>query len=156
MPLTEGVVAVGTVAVETEHQTIQHLEGGIVATVHIREGSEVAAGDLLLELRDTQARAERERLDTHAVGLRAELARLEAERQEQDEIGFTAELTTRQVEPEVAALLAAQRDLFAMRRRPVPGPDRTVALPHRTVRRTHSGIGSQPHGSPTGTCPHRT
>ena len=60
VPLTEGVVAVGTVGGETEHQTIQHLEGGIVETVHVREGSEVAAGDTLLELRDTQARAERD------------------------------------------------------------------------------------------------
>ena len=115
VPLTEG--GVGTVAGATEHQTVQHLEGGIVAPVHVREGSEGQAGDILLELRDTQARAERERLDTHAVGLQAERARLEAERQERDEIVFAAELTARQAEPEVAALLAAQRDLFAMRRR---------------------------------------
>ena len=129
VPLTEGVVAVGTVAGATEHQVIQHLEGGIVETVHVREGSEVAAGDILLELRDTQARAERERLDTRAVGLRAELARLEAERQERDEIAFVTELIARQAEPEVTALLAAQRDLFAMRRRQYRG--RIALLRHR-------------------------
>ena len=50
VPLTEGVVAVGTVAVEREHQTIQHLEGGIVETVHVHEGSEVQAGEVLVDL----------------------------------------------------------------------------------------------------------
>ena len=121
MPLTEGVVAVGTVAVEREHQTIRHLEGGIVEAVHVHEGSEVQAGDVLVDLQDTQARAERERLDTRAVGLRAELDRLQAERGEQDEITFAAELQNRRDEPEVAVLLATQRDLFRVRRREYRG-----------------------------------
>ena len=129
VPLTEGVVAVGTVAVEREHQTIQHLEGGIVETVHVHEGSAVEAGAVLVALQDTQARAERERLDTRAVGLRAELDRLQAERGEQDEIAFAAELIARRDEPEVAALLATQRDLFGVRRREYRG--RIELLRHR-------------------------
>ncbi len=65
----------------------------------MHEGSEVQAGDVLVDLQDTQARAERERLDTRAVGLRAELDRLQAEREEQDEIAFAAELSARRDEP---------------------------------------------------------
>ena len=79
------------------------------------------AGDVLVDLQDTQARAERERLDTRTVGLRAELARLQTERADREEIAFAAELQNRRDESEVAVLLATQRDLFGVRRREYRG-----------------------------------
>ena len=44
-PLSEGVVATGQVVVDTAHKAVQHLEGGIVEALHVREGSEVHAGE---------------------------------------------------------------------------------------------------------------
>ena len=43
-PLAEGVIAYGQVSVENERKTIQHLEGGIIQSIHVAEG-EVLAPD---------------------------------------------------------------------------------------------------------------
>ena len=117
MPLTEGVVGSGQVVVESAHKTVQHLEGGIIERLHVREGSEVKAGDLLIELSGTQARAELDLLESRYSGLLAELNRLEAERLGSREISFAEELLDRRAEPRIADMLAMQLDLFEVRRR---------------------------------------
>lgn len=115
-PLQEGVLADGAVVVDTEHKTVQHLEGGIVERLHVREGSEVKAGQLLLELSETRARAELERLESRYYGRMAEFGRLNAERLSQERIDFSEELLARRDEPRIATLLAVQEDLFEVRR----------------------------------------
>ena len=106
-PLTEGVVAMGTVVVDTEHKTIQHLEGGIVENLYVREGSEVKAGDVLIELSETQNRAQLELLESRYYGRLAEIDRLNAERLLQDEIAFSDELLVLRDEPFVEAATIA-------------------------------------------------
>ena len=91
-PLTEGVVAMGTVVVDTEHKTIQHLEGGIIENLYVREGSEVKAGDVLVELSETQNRAQLELLESRYYGRLAEINRLNAERLLKEEISFSDDL----------------------------------------------------------------
>ena len=49
-PLAQGVVAIGVVEVAGENKTVQHLEGGIVKEMHVREGDTVAAGDTAASL----------------------------------------------------------------------------------------------------------
>lgn len=115
-PLQEGVLADGAVVVDTEHKTVQHLEGGIVERLHVREGSEVKAGQLLIELSETRARAELERLESRYYGRMAEFDRLNAERLSRERIEFSEELLARRDEPRVATLLGVQEDLFEVRR----------------------------------------
>ena len=115
-PLQEGVLAEGAVVVDTEHKTVQHLEGGIVERLHVREGSEVKAGQLLIELSETRARAELERLESRYYGRMAEFDRLNAERLSRERIDFSDELLARRDEPRIATLLAVQEDLFEVRR----------------------------------------
>src|SRR5262249_1898687 len=57
-PLNGAVVANGFVRVETNRKSVQHLDGGIVKELRVKEGDRVAAGDVLIVLDDTQARAE--------------------------------------------------------------------------------------------------
>src|SRR5262245_61106064 len=57
-PLNGAVVANGFVKVETNRKSVQHLDGGIVKELRVKEGDRVAAGDVLIVLDDTQARAE--------------------------------------------------------------------------------------------------
>ena len=121
VPLTEGVVATGSVVVDTAHKTIQHLEGGIVEKLYVREGSEVMAGDVLIKLSETQTRAELELLESRYYGRRAEIDRLNAERVMGEEIVFSEELLARRDEPQIADVLAMQRDLFEVRRRQYQG-----------------------------------
>lgn len=120
-PLTEGVVAVGTVVVDTEHKTIQHLEGGIVENLYVREGSEVKAGDVLVELSETQNRAQLELLESRYYGRLAEINRLNAERLLKEEITFSDELLARRDDPVIADILAVQENLFEVRRRQYHG-----------------------------------
>ena len=120
-PLTEGVVATGTVVVDTEHKTIQHLEGGIVEQLYVREGSDVKAGDVLIELSETQNRAQLELLESRYFGRLAEIDRLNAERLLKEEIAFSDELLALRDEPVIADILAVQENLFQVRRRQYHG-----------------------------------
>ena len=56
-PLDEGVPAQGTVTVDTKRKTVQNLAGGIVREILVREAQIVKAGDVLMRLDDTTAKA---------------------------------------------------------------------------------------------------
>lgn len=79
VPLEEGVPAPATVAVEGRRTTIQHTTGGLVKAVRVRDGDEVRAGDVLIELDDAQARAVHATVRQTYLAQRAMEARLTAE-----------------------------------------------------------------------------
>ena len=56
-PLSSAALAHGHIGVETSRKRVQHLEGGIVADILVREGQHVQAGDVLLVLDEKQTRA---------------------------------------------------------------------------------------------------
>jgi protease secretion system membrane fusion protein len=55
VPLDEGVPTQGLVSVETKRKVIQHLQGGIIKDVLVREGQEVAQNQTLIILSDSAA-----------------------------------------------------------------------------------------------------
>src|SRR5258708_20785719 len=52
-PLGAAVIAAGTVAVDGSRKSVQHLEGGIVRQILVRDGDAVAAGQILVRLDET-------------------------------------------------------------------------------------------------------
>ncbi|MGH6640176.1 MAG: biotin/lipoyl-binding protein, partial [Polaromonas sp.] len=62
-PLSMAVVAPAFVKVDLNRRPIQHLEGGIVRSVLVRDGQSVKAGDPILLLGDVGVDADRNRLD---------------------------------------------------------------------------------------------
>jgi len=70
-PLNSAVVAQGVVKSEGNRKSVQHLEGGIVNELRVKEGSVVRAGDIVIVLDDSQARAEYEVYTKQYVVLRA-------------------------------------------------------------------------------------
>ncbi|MEG2632414.1 MAG: biotin/lipoyl-binding protein, partial [Comamonas sp.] len=78
-PLDEGVPSAGMVAIDTKRKTVQHLSGGIVNQVLVREGDKVREGQLLMRLDTATARANHESARQRYLGLRAMQARLTAE-----------------------------------------------------------------------------
>lgn len=78
-PLASAVVAPGTVSVESNRKTIQHLEGGIVSEIVAKEGEIVKPGDIVLKLDPTQAQGAYTVLRNRLSVLRVTEARLNAE-----------------------------------------------------------------------------
>jgi HlyD family type I secretion membrane fusion protein len=78
-PLKGAVVANAVVKVEGNRKSVQHLEGGIVKELRVKEGDRVAAGDIVIVLDPSQARAEHEVLSQDLIVLRATEERLRAE-----------------------------------------------------------------------------
>jgi HlyD family type I secretion membrane fusion protein len=76
-----GAIAPGEVIPSGRVKTVQHLEGGIIAAIDVREGDLVSEGQLLVRLQDTEARAQLAIIETERVTQEALLARLIAERE---------------------------------------------------------------------------
>ncbi|MBB4285731.1 HlyD family type I secretion periplasmic adaptor subunit [Roseospira goensis] len=120
-PLDSAVIAPGTVIVESNRKTIQHLEGGIVKEILVDEGDVVQAGDVLVRLDPTKAAAveavNRKSLN-EAMALEA---RLVAEQRDAEDITFPEELLERADDPDVAEIIADQREQFRERKRSLDG-----------------------------------
>jgi HlyD family secretion protein len=116
-PLESAAVASGVVESETSRKTIQHLEGGIIRKILVADGDAVRAGQTLISLEDTKARAEVQSLQGQFWDATAREARLQAEQHGQERVSFPAKLVTMQDEsPPIAAVLAAQQGIFETRR----------------------------------------
>ena len=115
-PLDSAVQAPGVIVVETHRKTIQHLEGGIVRDVEVADGQSVTAGQLLVTMDNTQARATLELLEGESDALTAQEARLVAERDHADHITFPADLVRRAGDPKVAAAMRGEQSAFDTRR----------------------------------------
>lgn len=114
--LSSAVVSQGTVKVLSNRKKIQHLEGGIVEKVLVRNGDAVKEGDVLLRLDKTQAAARAEIISAGYYTVRAAIARLEAERDDLDKIVFPEELEKRRGQSKIAEVLDGQATLFEARR----------------------------------------
>lgn len=114
--IASATVARGVVSPEGSRKTIQHLEGGIITEILVDEGDRVQAGDSLVLLQGTQARASFEELQHKKRLFAAKLARLLAEQANKDAITFPEWLVTaEQKSSEVREIMQAQRDLFSAR-----------------------------------------
>lgn len=120
-PLSEGVVASGSVMVDGKRKTIQHLEGGIVSAIHVKEGTHVNAGEILIELDNIQSNAQHELLQVRHDNHLAVLSRLNAERINADKVIYAPDLMARLSDPRVAQLIDIQNDLFVARQAQMEG-----------------------------------
>jgi HlyD family type I secretion membrane fusion protein len=91
-PLNGEVVANGFVKIETNRKSVQHLDGGIVKELRVKEGDRVAAGDVLIVLDDTEARAEYDVLWQQYLVLRATEERLRTELAQQSALMIPEDL----------------------------------------------------------------
>jgi HlyD family secretion protein/epimerase transport system membrane fusion protein len=97
-------------------RTVQHLEGGIIANLAVRDGDQVTAGQTLLVLESVAARATVNALQNQHDTLRATQARLRAEGANLPEIELPEDLAAAMSNRETALIVGAQRALFETRR----------------------------------------
>jgi HlyD family secretion protein len=116
-PLESAAIAVGTVESESSRKTIQHLEGGIIREILVADGDVVHAGQTLIALEDTKARAEAGSLQGQLWDATAREARLQAEQHGDERVSFPAKLeAARNASPSVATVLEGQQSIFETRR----------------------------------------
>lgn len=119
-PLNGAVVATGQVKVDGNRKAIQHPDGGTVTAIRVREGEHVKAGDVLIELDQTQAAAEAQVLEQQYLTLRFTEQRLRAEMSGAARLARPADLTTGWT-PIAETLWRSQVELFDARNKSTEG-----------------------------------
>lgn len=119
-PLGSAAPAPGMLVVESQRQVIQHLEGGILETLLVRQGDRVDTGQVLAKLDVTQVRANLDVAESQLNSTEAQVARLQTERAGLDAIDWPPELLS-SPNPRVTDLMDEQRFLFERRKRSLEG-----------------------------------
>jgi HlyD family type I secretion membrane fusion protein len=101
----------GRVVPQLQNQLIQHLEGGIVADILVREGELVEAGQTLMRVENSFSSAELSQTRLEITAIRARSQRLEAEVAGLDQVVFEPGLETT-----IPDIVRRERELFASRR----------------------------------------
>jgi protease secretion system membrane fusion protein len=120
-PLDKGVPLSGTVAVASSRKAIQHPTGGIIEEILVKEGHTVKAGQILITMNATQAKALAEISRVQYFTARAVEARLTAERDGAGSIRFPSEMEDAMDDPRVMANINLQNQLFVSRRNAIQG-----------------------------------
>ena len=116
VPLSGASIALGVVGPESSRRTIQHLEGGIIKDIPIKDGDQDEAGQTLIVMEDVKARAEVGVLSSRLRSLAAEEARLWTERDRADDIDFAHPILLDRNDPSVREVINTQIKQWQTRR----------------------------------------
>jgi membrane fusion protein, epimerase transport system len=133
-PLSSAVVAPAYVTVDLNRRPVQHMEGGIVREVLVRDGQHVKQGAPLLVLGDVSVDADRNRLNYRVLTERASQARLEAEQAVARAIVFPPDVAdAAKSDSRLAGQIAKERALFDARRDALTGQVRLLQTQREKV-----------------------
>jgi HlyD family type I secretion membrane fusion protein len=120
------VVFQGVVKVESERKTVQHLEGGIVKEILVKDGDRVRKDQPLVILESSRISSSAEQLQAQIYAHAAMAARLQAEREMATTISFPESLKDRHGEylnADVSAVVEAETKIFNSRRKAMGGQE---------------------------------
>ncbi|HDS1819607.1 TPA: HlyD family type I secretion periplasmic adaptor subunit [Pseudomonas putida] len=121
-PLDAGVVATGTVKVTSNRKAVQHLSGGTVEAIMVREGDVVKKGQEVVRLDALRAVAEQGAVSAQYIVSKTVENRLEAERDSRDTVSFDPALLKRfGADPRLLAAMDLQQRLLDTRRAGLAG-----------------------------------
>lgn len=121
-PLDAGVVATGTVKVTSNRKAVQHLSGGTVEAILVREGDVVKKGQEVVRLDALRATAEQGAISAQYIVSKTVENRLEAERDDLDLVTFDPALLERfGDDPRLVAAMDLQQRLLDTRRAGLAG-----------------------------------
>ena len=113
--LDGAVIAPASFVVEGNRKTVQHLEGGYVRDLLVKDGDFVQANQVLVRLDSTENEVELDVLGGQFIDLTVRRARLLAELQEKERFEFSELISTidRSVEPrKLEAVFLTQKKIF--------------------------------------------
>ena len=118
-PIAGAALASGTIGPENSRQKVQHLEGGVVREISVRDGDQVKAGQKLVILDDTKAKAQligqiilEESLKARQIRLETELSVYERQESSGELVFPKALLDGAKARPSTKKLLAVERSRF--------------------------------------------
>lgn len=139
--ITGAVIVSGSLVVDSQVKPVQHLRGGVVQEIKVRNGDVVEAGQILVRLDATQARANLAILAKRLKELSATNARLLAERNDQS--GFDI---TDSKDVESRQLLEGEKRLFEDRLASRQGRKSQLRERTRQLEQEAEGLSAQEKG----------
>jgi epimerase transport system membrane fusion protein len=124
-PLDGAIVGEGVVTVDGNRKSVEHLEGGIVKEIRVKEGDHVDVGDILVVLDDSRLKSQADILAQQLVVARATEARLVAELDDRPSVAFPSELL-QAPEDYVKRAVASQEAEFDARRTALLGSQQVL------------------------------
>jgi HlyD family secretion protein len=115
------VIASATIVAETYSKKVQHKDGGLVSKINVKDGDRVTAGQALIVLDPTDAKAELGIIDTSMEELLVKRARLEAQRDGVVDMTLPAELEAKKADARIAAIINGQQKLLVSTSESVKG-----------------------------------
>ena len=114
-PFEGAVLASGSISVESNQQAVQHLEGGIVGQIFVKEGDRVEEGQPLISLDDTTVDARLSSIEARLFELLSREARLVAERDRQRAPVLRAGVEELEENVNLQSVLRSQAELMRAR-----------------------------------------
>lgn len=141
--ISSAVIGSGQFVVDTSVKKVQHPTGGVVGELRVQEGAFVQQGELLLRLDDTVIRSNLQVIVKQLDELFGRRARLVAERGGRATVETPKELAARQAEPNVARVIADEKNLFEARRKARAGRRAQLAKRITQLQNEITGLRSQ-------------
>ncbi|WP_105450379.1 HlyD family type I secretion periplasmic adaptor subunit [Escherichia coli] len=115
-PLDKGVASSGSVTVSGNRKTVQAPTSGIIKNIMVKDGDNVKAGEVLVQLSQVQAQAQVDSLRDQYYTTLATEGRLLAERDGLGNVTFSSIFAKIKEQPRIAEIIALQTQLFTSRR----------------------------------------
>jgi HlyD family type I secretion membrane fusion protein len=115
VPLSSAAIAPGVISVDGYSKAIQHLEGGIIRELLVIDGDKVTAGQAVIKLDDTPAKAEYDSVTSQLILVVARHAKLTAESQQAEQIVFPQWMLKTRTQPDIEKAILEQTESFASR-----------------------------------------
>ncbi len=142
--LAGAVIASGQVELEARRQVVEHPDGGVVQTILVHDGDQVAAGAVLIRLDNPAARSELAITRGQLGEFGARLARLRAERDGDDAVAFPDDLVMRSIDDAAASeVLMGELNLFEARRNTVAAATQSLREQQVQTRNEIDGLEAQ-------------
>lgn len=127
VPIESAAVAKGTIVVMSNKKTVQHLEGGVIKSILVKDGDLVKEGQPLIELNNVATKANQSIVQTDLYASRVAEARLLALKDRQESMQIAPEiLNDAQADSELAKTIATQQDLFVTQKESHEGKVKTL------------------------------